>query len=203
MRIVIAAAGMGSRLGLSVPKCLASIEGKPLIQWQLEALAGLGDIVVVTGFKHELVAAELDGVRVVVNHNYASTTVVDSVRLGVGDFVGDVFIIDGDVLFTRDDIERVVAAPGDVVCVTGNISTSNPVFVEIESDHVVRFTRDRTQLEWAGICKASSEYLRHATGFMYETLADHLPMRWLLIDSIEIDTPEDLSEAIKWSQRIR
>lgn len=190
---------------MGVPKCLAGIQSKTLIHRQLKALAGIGEIVVVAGFKHEMVAAELAGldVRSVINHDYATTGVVDSVRLGIGDYRGDVLIVDGDVLFTREDIERVVAAPGDVVCVTGNISTSNPVFVEIESDHVVRFTRDRTQLEWAGICKVSSEYLKHATGYMYEALADHLPMRWMLIDSIEIDTPEDLSEAIKWAQRIR
>lgn len=200
MKIVICAAGLGSRLGLGLPKCLAKVGGRSILQRQLDALHGF-DVTVVTGFKHELVEREADGVHVVVNHNYATTTVVDSARAGIGSYRGDVVVIDGDVLFTRSDIERVIQSSGDVIGVTTNISESNPVFVEIEAENVVGFTRESRQLEWAGISKLSSEYLWNASGFMFETLADFLPMRWALIDSIEIDTPGDLREAIKWTAR--
>ena len=43
MRVVILAAGLGSRLGLGVPKALAPVLGKPILKWQMEAMpAGAG-----------------------------------------------------------------------------------------------------------------------------------------------------------------
>lgn len=204
MKVIICAAGVGSRLGLGIPKCLAKVGGKPLIRWQLDALAGLVDeITVVTGFKHEMVAAELDSLdaRIVINQDYATTGVVDSVKRGIGDYRGDVVVVDGDVLFTRAGIERVINTPGDVVCITPNISTSNPVFVDIDGGGITGFNRDAGQFEWAGISKIASRYLQGASGYMFEVLTDFLPMRWELIDSVEIDTPEDLREAEKWINR--
>lgn len=206
MNVIICAAGVGSRLGLGIPKCLAKVGGKPLIRWQLDALAGLVDeITVVAGFKHDLVAAELDSLdaRIVINQDYATTGVVDSVKRGIGDYRGDVVVVDGDVLFTRAGIERVINAPGDVVCITPNISSSNPVFVDIDGGGITGFNRDAGQFEWAGISKIASRYVQGASGYMFEVLTDFLPMRWELIDSVEIDTPEDLREAEKWINRNR
>ena len=160
------------------------------------------DIAVVAGFKHELVEGELNGrASIAINHAYAKTGVADSARIGIGKYCGEVVVIDGDVLFTRANIERVINTDGDLICVTPNISTSNPVFVEIESENVVGFTRDSRQLEWAGIGRFASRYLIDAHGYMCDALADFLPMRWELIDSIEIDTADDLHEAEKWTAR--
>lgn len=55
MKAIILAAGRGSRmreLSASQPKCLTELAGKPLLQWQLEALraAGIDDIAVVCGY---------------------------------------------------------------------------------------------------------------------------------------------------------
>lgn len=59
MKAIILAAGRGSRMSdltAERPKCLIKLKGKPLIEWQLEAIraAGINDIAVVTGYKNEL-----------------------------------------------------------------------------------------------------------------------------------------------------
>ena len=59
-KAVILSAGQGRRLlplTKSSPKCLLSISGKTIIEWQIDALltAGIEEITVVTGFKTNLV----------------------------------------------------------------------------------------------------------------------------------------------------
>ena len=58
MKAIILAAGRGSRmeqLTADRPKCLVNFRGKPLIEWQLDALlaAGISEEAVVTGYKKE------------------------------------------------------------------------------------------------------------------------------------------------------
>ena len=47
--IVIAAAGMGTRMGSETPKCLIELNGKPLIQHLLTMLHDCEDIRIVVG----------------------------------------------------------------------------------------------------------------------------------------------------------
>lgn len=61
MRAIILAAGRGSRmqhLTEDRPKCLVELHGRPLLQWQRDALSGAGisDVAVVTGYLREQLA---------------------------------------------------------------------------------------------------------------------------------------------------
>lgn len=60
---VILAAGLGKRMGAPIPKVLVELEGRPLIQWVVQAAekAGIGRIIVVIGHKGEMVEAALKG----------------------------------------------------------------------------------------------------------------------------------------------
>ena len=58
-RAIILAAGRGSRMGgltEAAPKGLVSLGGKPLVQWQLDALhgAGVSEVAIVRGYRGEL-----------------------------------------------------------------------------------------------------------------------------------------------------
>ena len=62
MKAIVLAAGRGSRMKKLTdkrPKCLVELDGKPLLQWQLDAFrqAGIDEIAVVTGYKRELLAS--------------------------------------------------------------------------------------------------------------------------------------------------
>ena len=59
MKAIILAAGRGSRmenLTEEKPKCLIEVRGKPLLEWQMEAIAeaGVTDLAIVTGYKRDL-----------------------------------------------------------------------------------------------------------------------------------------------------
>src|SRR6266498_1286477 len=66
MRAIILAAGRGMRLQQSgeeqLPKCLLPFDGRTLLERHLRLLrqAGVSEVVLALGFRHELVEAELD-----------------------------------------------------------------------------------------------------------------------------------------------
>ena len=58
MQGLILAAGKGTRMGnIEVPKCLLEINGVPIIKHQINSFKknGINDIVVVTGYKSEMI----------------------------------------------------------------------------------------------------------------------------------------------------
>lgn len=82
---VLLAAGEGARMG-GVAKPLIRLQGVPLVKRQLIALSGAGvdEVVVVTGFAHEAVAAQVQEFPVTLAHNpdYAQGQ-QGSVRVGL------------------------------------------------------------------------------------------------------------------------
>ena len=83
MRAIILAAGRGSRMKNLTderPKCLVELRGKALLDWQLEALreAGIHEIAIVTGYKHELLANRLH--TEFHNSRWAETQMVSSLE---------------------------------------------------------------------------------------------------------------------------
>ncbi|KIO50442.1 sugar phosphate nucleotidyltransferase [Nitrosospira sp. NpAV] len=76
IKTIILSAGQGRRLlplTENIPKCLLPIGGKPIIEWQIDALlaAGIHNITVVTGFKSSLVEALLQ--------NYANRAQINTI----------------------------------------------------------------------------------------------------------------------------
>jgi choline kinase len=83
MKAIILAAGRGSRMGNlteDIPKCLVKLKGKPLIEWQIDALkkAGIEEIGIVTGYKRELLCGY--GLKEFHNSRWASTQMVSSLE---------------------------------------------------------------------------------------------------------------------------
>jgi choline kinase len=110
---LILAAGRGSRLGEG-PKCLCEIGGRPLIEYQLEALRGVGidSVALVVGFEQERVR-DVIGERAsfVVNEHYAETNSLYSFVLARDSIDGDVIVLNSDVLF-HPRMVRMLEVPG-------------------------------------------------------------------------------------------
>jgi choline kinase len=122
MRAIILAAGRGVRLKQSeedlLPKCLLQFGGMSLLERHLRVLkrAGVQDLVLALGFRHELVAAELDRLgwlprpEIVLNPRFelgsvlTVHTVAEPMTRG-----GDVLLMDADVLYREDIMTALVA----------------------------------------------------------------------------------------------
>lgn len=107
---VILAGGEGKRMKSQLPKTLSEVLGKPMLLWVLRALqnAGVNDICVVKGFKHECIDEYL------ANLDFTVESVYQAERLGTGhavmmakDFLaahdGNVVILNGDAPFMSSD----------------------------------------------------------------------------------------------------
>jgi choline kinase len=127
MRAIILAAGRGLRLQQAddrqLPKCLLQFGGMSLLERHLRMLknAGVDDIVLALGYRHERVEAELDRLRwqprpeIVLNSRYelgsvlTVHTIADALTRG-----GDVLLMDADVLYDQRIAAALVAGQGPV-----------------------------------------------------------------------------------------
>jgi choline kinase len=111
MRLIILAAGEGSRLRpltLDRPKCLVKLQGRPLLEWQLEAAraAGIHDIAVVGGYRID--ALKGYDVTLVENPAFASTNMVRTLFCA-RELFGDGFVMSyGDIVYSPSVLHSVL-----------------------------------------------------------------------------------------------
>jgi choline kinase len=122
MRAVIFAAGMGRRLGAvgrRAPKVLLRFGGRSLLERHLTLLAevGVAEVTVAVGFEAERVRGELarlqrgEGVHTVENPDYSDGSVTTLWCLREALLAGgEVLIMDGDVLYDRRLLQRLLAS---------------------------------------------------------------------------------------------
>ena len=125
MKAIILAAGVGSRLGNSLPKALTVLpNGKTILRNQIEILRKLGikEIVVVVGFKKELIMEENPDVVFVYNPQFHRTNTAKSLQIAFELVnVDDVLWINGDVFFEERVIKEVIARKGNVIAVNKSV----------------------------------------------------------------------------------
>jgi len=113
-RAIILAAGVGQRLQLpadaAAPKCLLRFDGISLLERHLRLLRAVGveDVVIVVGYEHQQVAAEIEAIdwlprpTLILNAQYTLGSVVSvaaaAQTLCAGD---DVLLMDADVLYDQ------------------------------------------------------------------------------------------------------
>ena len=117
LSVIILAAGEGKRLRPITddkPKCLATIEGKSLIEYQLEVLkdSNLQKIHLVGGYKSE--ALSYLNLPTFVNHNYETTNMVESLRIALSEIAGDVVISYGDIIYSSDILQQLLLSDYDI-----------------------------------------------------------------------------------------
>jgi L-glutamine-phosphate cytidylyltransferase len=117
MKAIILAAGRGSRLknvAGDVPKCLAPMGTTTLLKRQIGSLksAGIRDIVVVTGYRAELVRAACGDAAVCIeNTRHSETNSLYSLWLA-REYLRDGFVVmNGDVLFDPQLLIELLSSP--------------------------------------------------------------------------------------------
>jgi L-glutamine-phosphate cytidylyltransferase len=153
---VILSAGQGRRLSPLTdqrPKCLVELAGRPLLAWQLEALAraGVTDATVVTGFGAAAVEAALAvmalPVLVTCRHNpfYAVADNIGSCWVARDLFQEDTLLINGDTLVDPRIVETVLAASRLPITVTIDRKASfdaDDMKVRLAGDRLARIGKD-------------------------------------------------------------
>lgn len=207
LTVVISAAGMGTRLGMNVPKALVHVDGKPILTRQLEMLEDVDDVVVVAGFRSQLVIDLLREVRpdarVALNHEFTSTGTAASVAKGAALASGWVLSLDGDLLVREADLRAVIDHPGACLGLTPARSKA-PVWARVEEDGVViDLSQERaTEWEWSGLVKLRHDAARAlGQGHVFHGLIGSLPLASRVVDCVEIDDLDDLLHAERWARQ--
>jgi choline kinase len=203
--VVIGAAGTGSRLGVGIPKCLVSVDGRSIIDHQLDLLSDVPDVRVVVGYREEQVVRHVVARRpdaiFVRNPAYSTTTTLHSTLLAARHLGGRPFLaLDGDLLLEPESFAAFLdrcereGPPLVGVCPAG---TDEAVFVTRRGDGAVTaFHRQpRAEFEWCGPAFLAPEHLDGAEGYVYQALERFLPLPAQEVVAREVDTPGDLERA--------
>lgn len=112
MKIVILAAGAGSRLGTEAPKPLTPlINGKSILALQLETIAqyvSLEHVWVIIGYHKEMIIEAFPQLHYVYNPDFAQENTAKSLLRAVSRLQEDVLWINGDVVFHPAVLEAVL-----------------------------------------------------------------------------------------------
>lgn len=128
MKIVILAAGIGSRLGNPLPKPLTTLKsGKTIMQQQIENLTkhfDIDNINIVVGFKKELIMESFPDITFIYNQNYDQTNTSKSLLKALKkNHRESVLWLNGDVVFDSDIINILttsILANKSFVCVNNS-----------------------------------------------------------------------------------
>jgi L-glutamine-phosphate cytidylyltransferase len=133
-QVIILNSGTGSRMGeltTDRPKCLVELTGgETILSRQLSLLAefGLKEFVITTGPFEEKIKAHLEGrfedlcFTYINNPRYRDTNYIYSMFLAEGVVKSDVILLHGDMVFEREVIKKLLAAPhSDTVLIDSGV----------------------------------------------------------------------------------
>ena len=128
MKGIILAAGMGTRLKPLTdvtPKCLVPVNGKPMLEYQLECLAGAGleQCVLVLGYRASQITNRFGdqhlgmAMSYVQNELFQETNNLYSLWLARNHLDDDILLLESDLLFEDDMIQQLIQHPDKSVAV--------------------------------------------------------------------------------------
>ena len=124
-KVLILAAGKGTRMKSNKPKVLHELAGKNMLAHILDTClsASLKDIYIVLGEKKELIINEVNNFKVkfIYQENQLGTAdAINSARKSLGDFNGKLLILYGDMpLIKKDSLKKIVRKTNNNISLVG------------------------------------------------------------------------------------
>ena len=156
MKAIIIAAGHGSRLGdltKNLPKSLLDINGKSILERQIELFHkfGIKDIVIVRGPHKE--KFHLNNVRYIEDTNYLYGEQTSSLMFARHEIIGDVIISFGDIIFDESILKQLLESDNELVLSTDqnwqksyeqrtDISQNFSDFVALKNKQIIKFFKN-------------------------------------------------------------
>ena len=138
---IILAAGVGSRLGTDIPKGLMTLpDGETIIGRQVRILkkSGVDRIVLVVGYRQEMMQERVTGVDFTYNPRYAETNTSKSLLCAIEDVDDDVLWVNGDVVFDEEIIPRILAGNDNIILVNSAECGEEEVKYSADETGIVR-----------------------------------------------------------------
>ena len=125
MKVIILAAGIGSRLGNSNPKPLTKLKnGESILGRQVTFLSeyfGENNIIVIVGYKKDLIMESFPNLLYVYNNFYDTTNTSKSLLAGLIKIENeDVVWLNGDVVFEKELLPQIIQSSTSCIAVNTN-----------------------------------------------------------------------------------
>jgi choline kinase len=211
LTVVIAAAGIGSRLGMNLPKALVDIHGRTVLERLLtDCLADVKDIRLVVGFRADEVMAHARSIRkdiiMVRNPAFRDTSVRHSFWLASRHTQAPCLFIDGDMLVDPDSLHafRQAAEHTEVLVGVSPATSEDAVYAEVDEQGLLRrFSRQPGWAhEWCGIAKLPPSLFHGQTEYVFQCIEPVLPAPAFLLKAAEVDTRKDLEAAKAFAREL-
>jgi len=141
MQGVILAAGKGSRMGnIDVPKCLLEINEMPVIRHQINSFKknGIDDILVVTGYKSEMIRKLLNNeVKYVENSKFDEMNNIYSVWLAIQKLQDDFVCVYGDLMFDEKILEKCLEIKNEIGLMVEPNTRDETMKVKIDNGKII------------------------------------------------------------------
>jgi len=210
--VLIAAAGIGARLGMNLPKALVEVNGRSILERLLtDVLADERDVRLIVGFRADEVVAcarrVRDDVIIVRNPSFRDTSVRHSFWLAARHIQQPCIVIDGDTLVDPSAyrVFRRRAAAMDTLIGITPAATTDAVFTRLSDDGslVTAFTRGEPQShEWCGVAKLQPRLFDRKHDYVFQCIDAALPVPGHVLAVAEVDTQADLALAEAFARRI-
>lgn len=146
MKIVILAAGIGSRLGNPLPKPLTILNtGKSIMQQQIDNLTAhfdSDDINIVVGFKKELIMENFPNLTFIYNQNFDTTNTSKSLLKALKKYkTNSVLWLNGDVVFDPEILgilKPLIEKNQSFVCVNNSAVGEEEVKYNLDNDNFIK-----------------------------------------------------------------
>jgi len=125
MKVIILAAGIGSRLGNADPKPLTKLKnGESILYRQVEYMSeyvGMNNIMMIVGYKKETIMESFPNLLYVYNNYYDTTNTSKSLLAGLRKIENeDVLWLNGDVVFEKELLPQIIKCPISCMAVNTN-----------------------------------------------------------------------------------
>ena len=122
MKVIILAAGVGSRFGKSHPKTLTPlIDGKSILERQIDGLSNyvnMEDICAVVGYKKWMIIDTFPQLSYLYNHDFERTNTAKSLLIGLNQLKDENLLwLNGDVVFDHNVIKKIIEYPDSCMAV--------------------------------------------------------------------------------------
>ena len=176
MKALILAAGVSRRLyphTYNTPKCLLEVGGKPIINYQLEALSELGikDITMIVGYHREMLIENVEknfpmiNFNFIINHHYFETNTAYSVYLGKEALSKEHLLMNADVVYPKELLSKLYYSSFENVLAV-DVKSCGREEVKVIDGGQNKITaigkdliEDKCLGEFIGVAKFSSEFM--------------------------------------------
>ena len=190
MKVILMAAGIGSRLGRAVskPKCVLDVGGLPLIRHTAQMLLNRGlELAVVVGYRREMIFEALQGlnVRFYFNPFYKVTNSMGSLWFA-RDFISpeqDIILGNADVFWGEDILDILLSDQREAVMLSdASRADVGDYFFKTENGRIVAYgkdlTRENRDCEYVGLAKLRADFLDGFKMRIDQCVEDELYTMW-------------------------